>query len=133
MQAKAEQAPVQITDKVLEFMAHRIISNVRELEGALNRILAHAMLVGRDTIESALSFWPICCVPVAVRLALTQFRNALQRIMMFGFQRCFQRAGLAILLGRVRWLCLAKNLTSLSYPDIGRQFGGRDTQPLCML
>ena len=52
-QAKAEKAPVMISDKVLEFMAHRIVSNVRELEGALNRILAHAMLVGREiTIES---------------------------------------------------------------------------------
>ena len=48
LQAKAEKAPVMISDKVLEFMAHRIVSNVREPEGALNRILAHAMLVGRE-------------------------------------------------------------------------------------
>ena len=39
---------------MLEFLAHKITSNVRELEGALNRIAAHAQLVGRDiTLESA--------------------------------------------------------------------------------
>ena len=54
LQAKAEQMQVRIPDKVLEFLAHRIASNVRELEGALNRIAAHAMLIGREiTIESA--------------------------------------------------------------------------------
>ena len=53
MQSKSEQAQVEISGKVLEFMAHRIVSNVRELEGALNRILAHAMLIGREiTIDS---------------------------------------------------------------------------------
>ena len=40
--------------KVMEFLAHKITSNVRELEGALNRIAAHMQLVGRDiTLESA--------------------------------------------------------------------------------
>src|SRR3546814_19634531 len=39
--------------KVLEFLAHKITSNVRELEGALNRIVAHATLVGRPiTLET---------------------------------------------------------------------------------
>ena len=37
-----------IPPKVLEFLAHKITSNVRELEGALNRVVAHATLVGRD-------------------------------------------------------------------------------------
>ena len=44
----------QIPPKVMEFLAHKITSNVRELEGALNRIAAHVQLVGRDiTLESA--------------------------------------------------------------------------------
>ena len=53
LQAKAESMNVQINSKVLEFLAHKITSNVRELEGALNRIVAHAELVGRAiTLES---------------------------------------------------------------------------------
>src|SRR3546814_7120379 len=51
--AKAEQSTTDIPVKVLEFLAHKITSNVRELEGALNRILAHATLVGRPvTLET---------------------------------------------------------------------------------
>src|SRR6266404_5817965 len=54
LQAKAEQRKAAIPPKVMEFLAHKITSNVRELEGALNRILAHATLVGRTiTLESA--------------------------------------------------------------------------------
>ena len=52
LQAKAEQLGDVIPAKVLEFLAHKIVSNVRELEGALNRIMAHADLVGEPiTLE----------------------------------------------------------------------------------
>src|SRR3546814_12411508 len=53
LQAKAEQLSAQIPIKILEFLAHKITSNVRELEGALNRIAAYANLVGRPvTMEN---------------------------------------------------------------------------------
>ena len=53
LQARREQAAIDISDKVLEFLANRITSNIREVEGAFNRIVAHATLVGREiTIES---------------------------------------------------------------------------------
>ncbi len=48
LQSKIEKMPgVQVPPKVLEFLAHKISSNVRELEGALNRVVAHSTLVGR--------------------------------------------------------------------------------------
>ncbi|MBL4614349.1 MAG: chromosomal replication initiator protein DnaA, partial [Magnetovibrio sp.] len=53
LQTKAERMGVDVPIKVMEFIAHKITSNVRELEGALNRVAAHASLVGRDiTLES---------------------------------------------------------------------------------
>src|SRR5258708_33516235 len=53
LQSKAEQNGLRIPPKVMEFLAHKITSNVRELEGALNRIAAHVQLIGRDiTLES---------------------------------------------------------------------------------
>ena len=53
-QAKAAGAEVDVPARVLEFLAHKITSNVRELEGALNRLIAHANLFGRPvTLESA--------------------------------------------------------------------------------
>ena len=51
---KAQKRGVEIPSKVLEFISHRIISNVREMEGALNRLVAHATLVGTPiTVETA--------------------------------------------------------------------------------
>jgi chromosomal replication initiator protein len=53
LQSKVEKLGVAVPTKVLEFLAHKITSNVRELEGAMNRIAAHATLVGRDiTLEA---------------------------------------------------------------------------------
>ena len=53
LQSKVEKLGVNVPPKVLEYLAHKITSNVRELEGAMNRISAHATLVGRDiTLES---------------------------------------------------------------------------------
>jgi chromosomal replication initiator protein len=54
LQSKAEQAGLRLPRKVMELLAHRITSNVRELEGALNRIIANVQLVGREiTLETA--------------------------------------------------------------------------------
>ena len=53
LQAKADELKIDIPPKILEFLAHKITSNVRELEGALNRIVAYANLVGRPiTLET---------------------------------------------------------------------------------
>ena len=48
LQAKEEKLQVNISQSVLEFLAHKITSNVRELEGALNRISAYSSLVGKE-------------------------------------------------------------------------------------
>jgi chromosomal replication initiator protein DnaA len=48
LQSKAEQSGIRIPPNVMEFLAHEITSNVRELEGALNRIIADMQLVGRE-------------------------------------------------------------------------------------
>ncbi|QCE32100.1 chromosomal replication initiator protein DnaA [Acetobacteraceae bacterium] len=54
LQAKAEDANVVFSEKVLEFLAHKITTNVRELEGAFNRLMAHATLMDRPiTLEAA--------------------------------------------------------------------------------
>ena len=47
LEAKAAAAQVAVPPRVLELLAHKIATNIRELEGALNRLLAHANLFGR--------------------------------------------------------------------------------------
>ena len=128
LQSKAEQAPVQIADKVLEFMAHRIVSNVRELEGALNRILAHAMLVGREiTIESAAELLADLLRASSRQVSVDAIQKRVAAHYDVRVSEMFSaRRSRDIARPRQVAMYLAKNLTSLSYPDIGRQFGGRD-------
>ncbi len=47
LEAKAAKAGVHVPPKVLEFLAHKMTRNVRELEGCLNRLVAHASLFDR--------------------------------------------------------------------------------------
>ena len=48
LQAKEEKLSERIPNNILEFLAHKITTNVRELEGALNRLSAFSSLVGRE-------------------------------------------------------------------------------------
>ena len=65
-QGRADEA-CRCPRKVLEFLAHKITSNVRELEGALNRIAAHATLIGRADHASRRrrSCCTTCCAPTS--------------------------------------------------------------------
>ncbi len=59
---RSERMNSKVPLNVLEFLAHKITSNIRELEGALNRLTAHAELIGRPiTLESAQDVWLTCC------------------------------------------------------------------------
>ena len=53
LQSKLEQMNIHIAQNVIDFLAAKITSNVRELEGALNKVIAHSTLIGREvTLES---------------------------------------------------------------------------------
>jgi len=53
LQSKVEQMNISIPQNVIEFLAGKITSNVRELEGALNKVVAHSTLIGREiTLEN---------------------------------------------------------------------------------
>ena len=53
LESKLEKMDIKISQSVIDFLASKITSNVRELEGALNKVIAHSTLVGREvTLES---------------------------------------------------------------------------------
>jgi chromosomal replication initiator protein len=117
-----------IAPGVLEFLAHRISTNVRVLEGALLRLFAFASLVGR---EITLELVQDCLVDV--------LRASDRKITIDEIQRRVAEhynIRLADLIGprRVRPVArprqtamyLCKKLTTRSLPEIGRRFGGRD-------
>jgi chromosomal replication initiator protein len=128
LQAKAEQQRAQIPVKVLEFLAHKITSNVRELEGALNRIVAHAQFVGRAiTIESAQEVLHDLLRANDRRVTIDEIQKRVAEhynIRLSDMHSARRARAVARPRQVAMWLC--KQLTPRSLPEIGRKFGGRD-------
>jgi chromosomal replication initiator protein len=125
---RAQQSDLEIGAGVLEFLAHRITTNVRVLEGALQRLFAHASLLRREiTLE------------VAQECLADILRTNDRKISIDDIQRKVAEhynIRLADLIGPKRArnvarprqiaMYLSKQMTSRSLPEIGRRFGGRD-------
>ncbi len=129
LQSKAEQAGVNdVPRKVLEFLAHKITSNVRELEGALNRVLAHSTLVGRPiTLESAHEVLHDLLRANDRQVTIEEIQKKVAeyyRIKLFEMSSA--RRAQVVARPRQVAMYLAKHLTSRSLPEIGRKFGNRD-------
>jgi chromosomal replication initiator protein len=125
---RAQYKGLQIADGVLEFLAHRITTNVRVLEGALTRLFAFASLVGREiTLELAQD-----CLADILRASDRKLTiEEIQRKVAEHYNiRLSDMIGPKRLrtIARPRQIAmyLAKQLTPRSLPEIGRRFGGRD-------
>ncbi|PIE11037.1 MAG: chromosomal replication initiator protein DnaA [Rhodobacterales bacterium] len=119
---------VQIGEGVLEFLAHRISTNVRVLEGALTRLFAFAHLVGREidldlTQECLSDILRASDRKITIeeiqRKVSEHFNIRLADMIGPRRQRVFARP-------RQMAMYLSKTMTSRSLPEIGRRFGGRD-------
>ena len=128
LQSKVEKLGVAVPTKVLEFLAHKITSNVRELEGAMNRIAAHATLVGRDiTLEATQEVLHDLLRSYERRVTIEEIQRqvASHYQIRVGDMHSARRSR-SIARPRQIAMFLAKQLTQHSLPDIGRRFGGRD-------
>ena len=128
LQDKAEQLGAQLPDKVLEFLAHKITSNVRELEGALNRIVAQTTLVGRPvTLETTQDILRDLLRANDRRVTIEEIQKRVAEhfnIRLVDMHSA--RRARAVARPRQVAMYLAKQLTARSLPEIGRKFGGRD-------
>ena len=124
---KAEENKIQLPEDVAFFVAKQIRSNVRELEGALNRIVAMANFTGR-TIDTTLAKESLRDL-IAVRGRQVSVENIQKTVAEY-----FKIKTVDILskkrsrnFSRPRQLamCLTRELTNLSFPEIGAAFGGR--------
>ncbi len=133
LQAKCEEmlgrnGPIVMPAGVLEFLAHRIVSNVRELEGALKRVIAYASLVGRPiTLDMAQDVLRdlLRCNDRKVTIEEIQRRVAEYYNIRLADMLSARRAR-AVARPRQVAMWLSKQLTTRSLPEIGRKFGGRD-------
>ena len=128
LQSKAEQMKAQVPSKVLEFLAHKIVSNVRELEGALNRIIAHATLIGRPiTLESTQELLHDLLRANDRRVTIEEIqRRVAEHFNMKLADMHSERRARAVARPRQVAMYLSKQLTTRSLPEIGRKFGNRD-------
>ena len=128
LQDKAEQLGAQMPDKVLEFLAHKITSNVRELEGALNRIVAQSTLVGRPiTLETTQDVLRDLLRANDRRVTIEEIQKRVAEHFNIRLADMHSaRRARAVARPRQVAMYLAKQLTARSLPEIGRKFGGRD-------
>ncbi len=128
LQAKSEQLQQPVPDVVIEFLAHRITSNVRELEGALNRIVAHSTLVGREiTLELTQDVLRDLIRANDRRITVEEVQKKVAEhfnIRMTDMHSAKRSRSIARPRQVAMYLC--KILTGKSLPELGRQFGGRD-------
>ncbi|PQM56656.1 MAG: chromosomal replication initiator protein DnaA [Rhodobacteraceae bacterium] len=119
---------IQISSGILEFLAHRISSNVRVLEGSLTRLYAYASLVGREVdIDMAQE-----CLADILRISERKvtideiIRKVSEHYNLRMSDMISARRSRVVSRPRQVAMFLAKTLTSKSLPEIGRRFGGRD-------
>jgi chromosomal replication initiator protein len=128
LQAKADATKSQVPGKVLEFLAHKITSNVRELEGALHRISAHTQLIGRTvTLESAQEVLHDLLRANDRRVTIDEIQKRVAEHYNIRLADMHSaRRARAVARPRQVAMYLCKQLTPRSLPEIGRKFGGRD-------
>ena len=128
LEAKAARAGVPVPTKVNELLAHKITSNIRELEGAQNRLIAHANLFGRPiTLEITQEVLPDILKAHDRRLTIEEIqRKVAEHYNLKLSEMSSPRRARAVARPRQVAMYLAKQLTSRSLPEIGRKFGNRD-------
>jgi chromosomal replication initiator protein len=128
LMSKAEQSGIELSYEVAFFIGKRIRSNVRELEGALKRVIANAHFTGKpidlDMVKGALKDL------LALQEKLVTIDNIIKTVAEYYKIKVSdlmsKRRNRSIALPRQMAMALAKELTQHSYPEIGETFGGRD-------
>ena len=128
IEAKAARLGAEISPKVKEFLSHRIKSNVRELEGALNRVVVHSSLVGGEiSLESCQEVLSDLLRANSKRLTIGEIQERVsEHFNIRTADMCSARRARVVARPRQVAMYLSKQLTARSLPEIGRQFGGRD-------
>jgi chromosomal replication initiator protein len=128
LESKAEQFNEAVPRKVLEFLAHRITGNVRELEGALNRVVAQSQLVGREiSLETTQDYLKDLLRANDRRVTIEDIQKRVASHFNVRHADMFsERRSRSVARPRQIAMYLAKQLTQRSLPEIGRKFGGRD-------
>ena len=128
MRSKSEAEGITLPNDVTEWIAHRVRDNIRELEGALNRVVAHGQLIGREiTVEMAQDVLHDLLRQADRKVTVDEIqqRDASHYNIKLAEMSSPRRAR-SVARPRQVAMYLAKQLTTLSLPQIGKRFGNRD-------
>lgn len=128
LKKKAEREKVRLSDEAAFFIAQRIQSNVRELEGALKRVIANAQFTRsritlgfiKDTLKDLLAAQDKQISIDNIQRMVAEYYNIKINDLLS------KRRSRSVARPRQMAMALAKELTSHSLPEIGGAFGGRD-------
>jgi chromosomal replication initiator protein len=125
---KADQAKVELPHDAAFFIAQRIRSNVRELEGALKRVIAHSHFMGRDiTIELIRESLKDLLALQDKLVSIDNIQRTTAEYYKIKISDLLsKRRSRSIARPRQVAMALSKELTNHSLPEIGVAFGGRD-------
>lgn len=128
LKTKAAAMDIQIPEEVLEFLASKITSNIRELEGALNRVFARAVLVSEEISVENAKLWVADLLKIKVKQAgLAEIKNLVVEHFEISEQQIFSKSRLQkVARARQVAMYLARQATEKSLPEIGKYFGGKD-------
>ncbi len=128
LQSKADNLGVSVPIRVMEFLAHKITSSIRELEGALNRIVAHSDLIGAEiTLDSTQNLLKDLLRANDRKITIDEIqRKVAEHFMIRVSEMNSSRRSRSVARPRQIAMYLSKHLTGASLPEIGRKYGGRD-------
>jgi chromosomal replication initiator protein len=128
LQRKAEAEGVALDDEVAFYVAKHLRSNVRELEGALKKVLAYSAFHGQNiALDLAKEALKDMIGSVNRQITVENIQKTVAEYFKIKVADLFSKKRTRVIV-RPRQIAmwLAKNLTSQSYPSIGSAFGGRD-------
>lgn len=126
--SKAQESNIKLPDEVAFFIAKRIRSNVRELEGALKRVIANAQFTGKDiTVDFVRDALRDLLAAQDKQVRIENIQKTVSEYYKIKVSDLLsKRRNRSIARPRQIAMALAKELTSRSLPEIGEAFGGKD-------
>ncbi|WMJ08626.1 chromosomal replication initiator protein DnaA [Nitrosomonas sp. sh817] len=125
---KAEQEKIHLEENVAFFIAKHIRSNVRELEGALKRVMAFSRFINQEiTLDLAKEALKDLLAVQSRQISIENIQKTVADYYKIKVSEMYsKKRSRVVARPRQMAMAIAKELTSLSLPDIGEAFGGRD-------